>query len=226
MTPAMLRQQQEYVKAYREAKKNYSPIYDLPKLHPEPDYIIKTRPPMWDDWRLNIFRGIKENRHKMEANKLARRKCWKTGGLLESCMEKESMWRPGRCRPQFDAFLQCCYHEQQVELDKIRRDTKIHSEWYWLNLYDEDGEIGKQAEWEPETQLTKIWSSMLYNMVFKPDKQGGVTKEQREQRLDELRKKQGIDMYHIKEEFEYDFHLDENAAIRLNGGVDKTIYNV
>lgn len=33
-------------------------------------------------------------------------------------------------------------------------------------------------------------------------------------------------MYHIKEEFEYDFHLDENAAIRLNGGVDKTIYNV
>ena len=52
-------------------------------------------------------------------------------------------------------------------MDKLRRDTNKHSEWYWLNLYDEDGEIGKQAAWEPETQLTKIWSSILYNMVFK-----------------------------------------------------------
>jgi len=51
----------------------------MPKLHPEPDYIIKTRPPMWDDWRLNIFRGVKENRLKLEANKIARRKCWETG---------------------------------------------------------------------------------------------------------------------------------------------------
>lgn len=88
LTPAMLRQQQDYMKAYRDAKKNYSPIRDLPKLHPEPDYVIKTRPPMWDDWRLNIFRGIKENRHKMEANKIARRKCWETGQALEVCSEK------------------------------------------------------------------------------------------------------------------------------------------
>ncbi len=51
----------------------------MPKLEPEPEYIIKTRPPMWDDWRLNIFRGIKENRLKMDANKIARRKCWQTG---------------------------------------------------------------------------------------------------------------------------------------------------
>ena len=127
---------------------------------------------MWDDWRLNIFRGIKENRHKLEANKIARRKCWQTGTALELCSEKQTMWGVGKCRKEFDAFLQCCYHEQQVELDKIRRDTKLHTEWYWLNLYDEDGEIGKQATWEPETQLTKIWSTFLYNMIFKPSEAG------------------------------------------------------
>ena len=106
---------------------------------------------MWDDWRLNIFRGIKENRLKLEANKIARRKCWETGGALEKCSEQNTMWKLGRCKNEFNAFLQCCHHEQQVELDKLRRDTKKHNEWYWLNIYDENGEIGKQAEWEPET---------------------------------------------------------------------------
>ena len=55
----------------------------MPKLNTEPDYIIKTRPPMWDDWRLNIFRGVKENKLKLEANKIARRKCWETGQAME-----------------------------------------------------------------------------------------------------------------------------------------------
>ena len=135
---------------------------------PEPDYIIKTRPPMWDDWRLNIFRGIKENRLKMEANKIARRKCWQEGESLEECRMGTSMWKVGsKCKPFFDNFVNCCYHEQQVELDKMRRDTKKHNEWYWLNLYDESGEIGKQAEWEPETSLTGIWGTFIYNMLFK-----------------------------------------------------------
>jgi len=75
------------LREYRAAKKKFSPIRDLPQLNPEPDYIIKTRPPMWDDWRLNIFRGIKENRLKLEANKIARRKCWETGTALEKCSE-------------------------------------------------------------------------------------------------------------------------------------------
>ena len=74
-----IEEQQERMKAFKIKKKQYNAVKDLPKLEPEPDYIVKTRPPMWDDWRLNIFRGIKENRLKMEANKLARRKCWQTG---------------------------------------------------------------------------------------------------------------------------------------------------
>ena len=77
-------------------------------------------------------------------------------------------------------------------MDKMRRDTKAHNEWYWLNLYDEHGEIGKQAEWEPETQLTKIWSTFAYNMIFKPSKDPSGKEEtwkQRMQRLEDLRKK-------------------------------------
>ena len=127
---------------------------------------------MWDDWRLNIFRGIKENRLKMEANKIARRKCWQSGEAFEQCGAKYGMWRTSfNCKDQFNNFINCCYHEQQVELDKMRRDTKMHDEWYWLNLYDEDGETGKQALWEPENSLTGIWGTFLYNMVYKDSHQ-------------------------------------------------------
>ena len=86
-TEELLKDQQEYLKRYREEKKIYNAVKSLPRLNPEPDYIIKTRPPMWDDWRLNIFRGMKENRLKLEANKIARRKCWETGEALEACSE-------------------------------------------------------------------------------------------------------------------------------------------
>ena len=57
----------------------------------------------------------------------------------------------------------------------MRRDIKKHNEWYWLNLYDENGEIGRQAEWEPETSYPKIFKSFLYNMFYKPvPKKDGV----------------------------------------------------
>ena len=111
-------------------------------MEPEPDYIVKTRPPMWDDWRLNIFRGIKENRLKMEANKIARRKCWRTGLQYEECCKDGGMFGHGACRNVYNEFVNCCYHEREVEMDKMRRDTTKHTEWYWLNLYDESGEIG------------------------------------------------------------------------------------
>ncbi len=46
-------------------------------------------------------------------------------------------------------------------------------------------------------------------------------------RLEELRKKQGIDIESFRDEFELDFHIDAEAAARLgNPYLDKTIYNV
>ena len=80
------------MKEFRAKKKTFRAVKDLEKLYPEPDYVVKTRPPMWDDWRLNIFRGMKENRLKMDANKLARRKCWETGLAYEECARKGGMF--------------------------------------------------------------------------------------------------------------------------------------
>lgn len=109
----------------------------------------------------------------------------------------------------------------------MRRDTKKHNEWWWLCLYDETGEIGKQAEFKPEEKLHKLWlKNILYNLVFKPQ-DGLLTEELRQQRLDELRKKQGFDIESFKDEFELDFHIDIEAARLIgNEDIDKTIYNV
>ena len=125
-------------------KEKFNPVDQLPKLHPEPDYEVKTRPPMWGDWRLNIWRGLKENRLRTEAQQIARRKCWETGKKFEECSKDKGMWMvTTRCRAEYDAFCTCIRHEIEVELDKLRRDTSRHTEWWWLNLYDESGEIGE-----------------------------------------------------------------------------------
>lgn len=123
--------------------------------------------------------------------------------------------------------MNCCYYEQQVELDKLRRDTKRHTEWWWLCLYDENGEIGKQAEWKPEEKLADMYvKNILYNWVFKP-KESKLTEESRVQRLEELRRKQGTDLDSFKDEFNLDFHIDIKKAAEIgNLKIDKEIYNV
>ena len=45
-------------------------------------------------------------------------------------------------------------------------------------------------------------------------------------RLEELRRKQGPDIDVIKNEFEVEFHVDEEKAMEINGVIDKKIYNV
>ena len=63
-------------------------------------------------------------------------------------------------------------------------------------------------------------------MIFKP-KDSKMTEEQRLERLDELRKKQGLDLFSFKDEFEFDFHIDEEEARKMgNIFIDKNIYNV
>jgi len=34
----------------KKSKKKFNPVKEMPKLNPEPDYIIKTRPPMWGNF--------------------------------------------------------------------------------------------------------------------------------------------------------------------------------
>lgn len=109
----------------------------------------------------------------------------------------------------------------------MRRDTRKHNEWWWLCLYDESGEIGRQAEWKPEEKLHNMWfKQILYNMIFKA-KDSRMNEKSQIDRLEELRKKQGVDLLSFKDEFELDFHIDEEEAKRIgNAVIDKEIYNV
>ena len=184
---------------------------------------------MWDDWRLNIFRGIKENRLKMEANKIARRKCWETGAKYEECCNSGGLFGHRHCRGEFQEFLNCSYHEREVELDKLRRDMTRHTEWYWRNIYDEDGEIGKQAEWQPEEGVTSMWKQMAYGIFNKPKIKADEeesSKAQQLARLKELRNQQGSDVEYYKDELFQELTVDKQKSMEINGQIDFKIYNV
>ena len=92
-------------------KRKFNPVKEMEHLNPEPDYIIKTRPPMWDDWRLNVVRGVKENEIAMEAAKIARRKCWETGDSFAECTQREGTGRERKCKKEFQKFVNCCHWE-------------------------------------------------------------------------------------------------------------------
>lgn len=54
---------------------------------------------------------------------------------------------------------ECLVHEYDVEMDKLRRNMKMNTEWWWKDLYDENGEVGDQAKWKDEYWLLPILRS-------------------------------------------------------------------
>ena len=48
-----------------------------------------------------------------------------------------------KCKPEYKFMRQCFNEEFEVEMDKRRRDVKRNNDWWWANIYDEDGEIGE-----------------------------------------------------------------------------------
>ena len=116
----------------------------------------------------------------------------------------------------------------------MRRDTSRHTEWYWLNIYDKDGEIGKQAAWKPAESMTGIWSTFAYNMFIGKinEKFFSNSKEQIEQkqvdkdRLNVLRNKQGTQVEFYNVEFMEEFHKDVEKAIEVTGKIDTKTYYV
>lgn len=72
-----------------------------------------------------------------------------------------------------------------------------------------------------------MWiKNILYNWIFKP-KESKLSEEIRLKRLEELRRKQGIDLDSFKDEFALDFHIDIQKASELgNFKLDKEVYNV
>lgn len=45
-------------------------------------------------------------------------------------------------------MAECQEHEYVVEMDKRRRDMKRNPEYWWQELYNENGEVGRQKEME------------------------------------------------------------------------------
>lgn len=45
-------------------------------------------------------------------------------------------------------MAECQEHEFSVEMDKRRRDMKRNPERWWQEMYNEEGEVGKQREME------------------------------------------------------------------------------
>lgn len=120
----------------------------LPEVEPEPEYEVKTRQPMPDRWILNIVRGKREDELKGLAYAYARRKCRRLVLAFFECEQKNGVfWTAFECQEQNSAMLQCFEHECAVEMDKLRRNVKMNHEWWWRELYDEDGEVGEQAKW-------------------------------------------------------------------------------
>ena len=79
----------EFYKLSKEAnsiaKRQFNIVRDMPQLDPEPDYVVRTRPPIMGEWRLNIVRGMKENKIRTEAGKIAARKWWTHGEAFSDC---------------------------------------------------------------------------------------------------------------------------------------------
>lgn len=48
------------------------------------------------------------------------------------------------CQEEFFYVAQCQEYQFYVEMDKRRRDLKRNPEKWWQDLYDQNGEVGKQ----------------------------------------------------------------------------------
>ncbi|CAK91801.1 unnamed protein product (macronuclear) [Paramecium tetraurelia] len=152
-----------------KSKNHKVDINTLPVVDPEPDYVIKTRQPMPSNWQLNILRGKREDELRGLSYAYARRKCHKAVNDLLQC-EKDygSFWAAFDCQAENHDMKECLAHEFDVEMDKLRRNMKMNTEWWWKDLYDENGEVGDQAKWKDEYWLLPIlrgYKDILYSMI-------------------------------------------------------------
>lgn len=125
------------------------------KLDPEPNYEIKTRSPRPENWKLNILRGKKEDELRGEAYAIARRKCYFPVQEFAECEKQNGLIMTSfRCQASAQKMLNCFDFECKVELDKRRRDMERNQEWWWRLYYDENGEVGDQADYKEQPWYT------------------------------------------------------------------------
>ena len=94
----------------------------------------------------------------------------------------------------------------------MRRDTKRHTEWWWLCLYDENGEIGKQAEFDPDKLKGRAWLKFYFHkFLYGPPRESKEEKEQKKKRLEELRRKQHTDLEKSQQLFLQKYHYSDDV---------------
>lgn len=89
---------------------------------------------------------------------IARRKCRTKANKFIACEQQNGKyWTVFECIEEYESMNECFLRELDIAADKIRRDMSRHPEWWWREFYDENGEIGEQAEWKDEW-----WGELLF----------------------------------------------------------------
>lgn len=131
--------------------------YYFSELEPEFGvYQIKTRPPQKSkNWRLSVYRKIRENKLSEEAMLAARLKCHGAANVYARCSYKYPFKESTMCKNLLKDMNKCFYQERDIELDKRRRDIVRNNESWWKDIYNEHGEIGLQADYPKDTYSQK-----------------------------------------------------------------------
>jgi Cytochrome c oxidase biogenesis protein Cmc1 like len=139
-------------------ERNYYIRKYCPEFKPEADtYTVKTRPPHYIyNWKINWLRRAREEDLRDEAMQASRLKCHASANAFSKCSFENSMKEATMCKDSFKAMKSCFVQEMNVEMDKRRRDIERNKEWWWTNIYDENGEIGEQAKTPPDTYVEKV----------------------------------------------------------------------
>mmetsp|Transcript_15943 Transcript_15943/g.29192 ORF Transcript_15943/g.29192 Transcript_15943/m.29192 type:complete len:176 (+) Transcript_15943:1557-2084(+) len=119
-------------------------------------YEVKTRPPLYTyNWRLNYLRRARDQELSDEAKKAARLKCFDSANTFTHCTLVNPRSETTECKAEFKIMQTCMGQEYLIEIDKRRRDMTRNTEWWWQNIYDEDGEVGTQALTPEDTYVEK-----------------------------------------------------------------------
>jgi len=120
-------------------------------------YTIKTRPPHYTNyWKLNLLRRSREEELRDEAMQASRLKCHEPANAFTKCSYDNPLKEHVECKSEFSLMKQCFVQEMEIEMDKRRRDIERNNEWWWTNIYNENGEIGEQALTPKDTYVEKI----------------------------------------------------------------------
>lgn len=132
--------------------RKYCPVFEPEAAH----YTVKTTAPyLCTTWKLNFLRRHRDQELRDESMKAARMKCHLSANSFQKCSLDHPGQEPQFCKSIYTDMKRCFAEETEVEHDKRRRDIQRNHEWWWTNIYDEEGNIGVQTSPPPDTYVEK-----------------------------------------------------------------------